>query len=235
MQVDSRAFLIGTFVRYKIWILSLAVLGCVLIGGILLLVPWAEITGTLDGLREAGLTWLRQVPVPLYLGMFVVLPLFGTPVSLFYFTAIPVLGGPYGLYGITGALISIGVSMSLAYSLANGLLRPFLSRWMKKRGYDIPVVKRENEWKIILLMRLSPFPYLVQNYSLGLSGCRYFPYILISWPIQGLFALGFMLMGESFAGGGMKYALLGMFLLVTCFVLTGMTRTRLQQKEATPA
>src|SRR5690554_155690 len=132
MEVGSRAFLVETVVRYWIWICLAAVLGCVL-GGAILLFPLSEILEALDGLREVGLAWLRQVPMPVYLGMFIILPLFGTPMSLFYFTAIPVLGGPYGLYGITGALICLGVSMSLAYLLSNGLLRPFLTRWMEAR------------------------------------------------------------------------------------------------------
>ncbi len=217
----------GFFRRFRLWILLGAVFsGCLVFAAVAAAAAF-DIGGLLEAGRLYALEAIRFVPAWLYMLMIVVLPLVGVPMSLFFFTAIPVLGGPGGLYGIVGAWAGIGAGMSLAYWLSGGILRPFLADWMEKRGYAVPAVRRENEWKVILAVRLSPLPYLVQNYSLGLSGCRFPVYLLISWPTQGLIGLGFMLVGESFATGGMRYALLGLFLIMLCFLVTGYLRRRL--------
>ncbi|MCC5805323.1 MAG: VTT domain-containing protein [Opitutales bacterium] len=215
------------FLRFRLWIILGAVFsGCLVLAAVVAAATF-DIGGSLEAGRVYALEVIRLVPAWLYLLMIVVLPLVGVPVSLFFFTAIPVLGGPGGLYGIVGAWAGIGAGMSLAYWLSGGILRPYLADWMEKRGYAVPAVRRENEWKVILAVRLSPLPYLVQNYSLGLSGCRFPVYLLISWPTQGLIGLGFMLVGESFATGGMRYAILGLFLITLCFLATGYLRRRI--------
>ncbi len=223
------------FRRFRLWIILGAVFSAGLVTAAVAAAATYDVGGLLETVRVHALETIRLVPPWLYMLMIVVLPLFGVPMSLFFFTAIPVLGGPGGLYGIVGAWAGIGAGMSLAYWLSGGILRPFLADWMEKRGYAVPAVRRENEWKVILAVRLSPLPYLVQNYSLGLSGCRFPVYLLISWPTQGLIGLGFMLVGESFATGGMRYAILGLFLIMVCFLATGYLRRRLDANEGDDA
>ena len=41
---------------------------------------------------------------------------------------------------------------------------------------------REGGWKIVALLRLSPaVPFTLQNYLYGLTGIRFWPYLLTSW------------------------------------------------------
>lgn len=230
----EKASLRRFFSRFRLWILFGVLLGGLLALSALAAVAVFDVFHWMDVAREWALATMRRVPAWLYMAMIVTLPLVGFPVTLFYFTAIPVLGGPAGLYGIAGAWVGIGTGMSLAFWLSGGLLRPFLARWMARRGHTVPAIHPDNEWRVILAVRLSPLPFVFQNYTLGLAGCGFPRYLAISWPIQGLIALGFMLMGESFATGGMRHALLGAFILALCFLAMGWLRRRYRLNGGQP-
>ncbi len=88
---------------------------------------------------------------------------------------------------VTGTiLVSIAATTGAAmcFLLARYFLRSRVERWVagnKKFAAIDRAVAREG-WKIVALTRLSPvFPFNLLNYSYGLTGIRFWPYVLASW------------------------------------------------------
>jgi uncharacterized membrane protein YdjX (TVP38/TMEM64 family) len=88
---------------------------------------------------------------------------------------------------VVGTLVvSVGSTLgaALSFLLARTLLRSRVERWVagnEKFAAIDRAVAREG-WKIVALTRLSPvFPFNLLNYSYGLTGVRFWPYVLTSW------------------------------------------------------
>lgn len=94
-------------------------------------------------------------------------------------------GALFGLVGgtIVASLASTtGAALAFLISryLARASIRARLLRYPKFDAIDKAV--SESGWRIVALLRLSPaIPFNVQNYLYGLTGIRFWPYVLTSW------------------------------------------------------
>jgi uncharacterized membrane protein YdjX (TVP38/TMEM64 family) len=94
-------------------------------------------------------------------------------------------GALFGLIG--GTIIASLASTSgaaLAFLVGRYLARDRiaakLERYPRFDAIDIAISK--SGWKIVALLRLSPaIPFNLQNYLYGLTGIRFWPYVLTSW------------------------------------------------------
>lgn len=124
-----------------------------------------------------------------------VLPLIGVPVSPLLI-ALGITAGP--VRGTILAIMGLAINIALGYHVARGWPRKVILHWLTRRGYQLPQVKTRDEIRLILMSRLIPgLPLAGQNYLLGIAGVRFWPYFLCSVPVQGLYALGFVLLGGS--------------------------------------
>jgi len=91
-------------------------------------------------------------------------------------------------FGVVGGTILVSIAATtgaaVCFLLARYLLRSRVERWVagneKFTAID-SAVAREG-WKIVALTRLSPiFPFNLLNYSYGLTGIGFWPYVLASW------------------------------------------------------
>jgi len=91
-------------------------------------------------------------------------------------------------FGVVGGTILVSFAATtgaaLCFLLARYLLRSRVERWVagnEKFAAIDRAVAREG-WKIVALTRLSPvFPFNLLNYSYGLTGIGFWPYVLASW------------------------------------------------------
>jgi uncharacterized membrane protein YdjX (TVP38/TMEM64 family) len=92
------------------------------------------------------------------------------------------------LFGLTGGTIIASLASTTGSSVAFLISRSWareriaakLKRYPKFEAIDQAV--SESGWKIVALLRLSPaVPFNLQNYLYGLTGIRFWPYVLTSW------------------------------------------------------
>ena len=146
------------------------------------------------------------------------------------------------LFGLAGGTIVTSLSSTTAAALAFLIARYLARDWVvrKARMYPrfgaIDRAVREGGWKIVALLRLSPaVPFTLQNYFYGLTGIRFWPYLLTSWltMLPGTFLYVYLghvgRVGAEAAGGAhtrtpAEWAMLIVGLLATVAVTVYVTR-----------
>lgn len=81
-------------------------------------------------------------------------------------------GLAFGLWGIPLVVISATIGAALAFLIARGLLRNWVSAWARERPvvHAIDHAVQIEGWKVVGLLRLSPaVPFTLQNYVFGAS------------------------------------------------------------------
>lgn len=169
-------------------------------------------------------------PALLFLAL-ALLPLVGVPASPFIIASGVRLGTGAGVALVMAALLC---DFSLGYWLARRWMRAPLTRWMAGRGHVVPVLAPADEAQFILLFRITPgIPLSVQNYVLGLAGVDFTRYLLISLPVQAVYALAFVWFGNSLADNAAWKLVLGAALLVAIGLAVGLLRRWLKRTSAT--
>jgi uncharacterized membrane protein YdjX (TVP38/TMEM64 family) len=163
-----------------------------------------------------------------------VLPAIGAPMAPFAIAAGLVFRERLG-FPLTIFLGSVALSFNLTvtYWLARRWLRPLLTRWLERFGYNLPQVDRADVTDLIVLLRVTPGPpFFVQNYLLGLANAPFGRYLAISCGIQVPLISGFMLFGEALSQGRGKLILSAVLVLATLVVGTHLVRKHLAKKKA---
>jgi len=123
------------------------------------------------------------------------LPLAGLPATPFY-----MLGGAAFGTGkfILVTTLALTVNLTIAYFLGRSVLSPLLEKSSWKVGE-----KAERLWAkrysglYIFLIRIGPGTANMKDYFLGSLNAPFRKYLAISWPISMVYALGFIIMGDS--------------------------------------
>jgi uncharacterized membrane protein YdjX (TVP38/TMEM64 family) len=152
----------------------------VLVGGIILLARTLPVDRFIDtvqtqvaGLGLAGMLGFGAAYVALAL-LFVP----GAALTL-------VAGGVYGLVGgtIVVSLASVtadAAAFLIARHLARSRVEQLARRYQSFAAVDRAIA--QGGWKVVALLRLSPaIPYSASNFLYGLTGIRFWPYVLASW------------------------------------------------------
>lgn len=85
--------------------------------------------------------------------------------------------------GTALVLVAATTAAALAFLLARHLARHRVERWAARspRFLAIDAAVREQGWKVVALLRLSPLvPFSLSNYLYGLTAVRFWPYVLAS-------------------------------------------------------
>lgn len=94
-------------------------------------------------------------------------------------------GALFGLaLGTATVSLSATLAAALGFLIARYLARERIVRRLQSspRFAALDRAVAEGGWKIVALLRLSPaVPFNVQNYIYGLTGIRFWPYVLTSW------------------------------------------------------
>jgi len=156
-------------------------------------------------------SWLRGVPVWLYLLTFVLLPALGFPLSLYYLSVGAVFPSP--AVALPVAWLCMALNMALSYWTALWLSRP-VHHLLRRRGLAPPRLGDGAQWRAILLLRASPLPWLLQSWVLALGGARFLPYMAWGLPVQACIGAGLVLVGESLFQGGLGWLAGGLLVVL---------------------
>lgn len=208
---------------------GLATAGLVAFAGVAILVgsPWDP-----AGFLRTAFSGLQAAPAPLFFGVMAIACLFPVPVSPFYLTA----GSLYGSEtALAGSAVALAASMALSHVAAGSLLRPRLVDWLARRDHAAPRLRdTSDELLVILLVRITPgLPLFAQNVALGAAGVGLGRLLLLSVPIQMVFATGFVLLGRSAFEGRSGLALLGVGLIGGAAIVARLVHRRLRPDPST--
>jgi len=177
-------------------------------------------------LLKEGHLYLESRPWALLLAL-LVLPGIGFPVSPLLILVGLVLGPRYGMPAACAlGVLALGLCTSWTYWAAAGPFRGILERHVLK-DRRLPSLATGNAMRIGLILRITPgIPYALQNVALGLIGLPFKTYLLVSIPIQSIYAIGFIITGGAIFEGRAGLAITGGVLLVAIILITRLIRSR---------
>jgi uncharacterized membrane protein YdjX (TVP38/TMEM64 family) len=179
---------------------------------------------------QTFMTWKAEAGFwPFFAGV-AVLPLLGVPI-----TPLLVLAGATFelLPALAGCALAFAVNLTLSHLLARRLLRNWLVRMAKRRQYEMPGVGSRNRLTALLLVRVTPGPPLAfKNYVGALIEAPFAAYLTIYWTSTMLYALGFLVLGDSLISASMfegaaAIALLGVMVMAVLWTLRRLKRKRM--------
>jgi uncharacterized membrane protein YdjX (TVP38/TMEM64 family) len=203
------------------------VVTCLLVAGGLLAVASALGIGGVNVFFRSAWSELKTMPPLVYFTAMTLICILPVPISPFYLAAGPLFGFKTALLWIAPA---VAVNQILAHALTDGVMRPSLEALLSQRGYLIPRPKTEREESLLTaLIRVTPgVPYAVQNWILGLAGVDRTRYLAISWPIQMLYAIAWVMLGESAFEGRAGTAMVAIGLVIVLALVARWTGQRLR-------
>ncbi len=179
-------------------------------------------------LGEKGLAFIRGMGPWTFFTATALLPAFGAPLSVFTITAGELFAPQMTMAGvIVAALAAISVNLAFTYWLAHNAVKPILSRIIRRYGYSIPTVTRENALSVALAIRLTPGPpFAMQSYMLGLSGVPFRTYMAVSFICILPWAVGAIVLGTGIFSGNFKLVFKGVGVIVAATVIVHLIRKR---------
>lgn len=168
--------------------------------------------------------WLQRIPLWLFVISFIVLPAFGVPLSIYYLSAAAALGSL--ALGLAVALLGMAGNMALSYAMARLLVGP-IQRLVARRGYQVPELGDQAQWRLVVALRASPLPWLMQSWLLTLSGIRFSTYMLFGVPVQALVAIALVLIGDSLISGRSNWLVMGLLIALFVYGALGLRPHRL--------
>lgn len=159
---------------------------------------------------------LQEIHPMLFIVALCFLPLGPFPVSPIWILA--------GLrFGTTNAILlsfaCLLVNFSLAYLLSTILMRGLIESLLYKRINRLTDFEASQQLSFTMMVRLIPgTPLAVQNYLLGFFRIRPALYFGIGIPIQILYAIGFIVFGQSLIEGKTGKSILASTLLLSIVI-----------------
>lgn len=145
--------------------------------------------------HEAFLAWKSNAgSVPFFLAL-AILPVIGFPTTPFYLIA----GATFDLpTALIGSMLALAVNLALSYLLAHGPLRSLMVKWLARSGRELPQVEKLGSWRFTLMVKCLPgLPTFLKNSAVALAGIPFPIYFGVSMVFSGLYAAGFIVLGES--------------------------------------
>lgn len=188
----------------------LVVLG---VGAVLLAWRMGVDGAMLKGYWTASEAFLVQNPWALFLAL-VFLPGLPVPMSLLFLTA-GVVWKETPIMACMICILAMALNQTWTYWFAAGPARKLVEKLLAASSIQIPDLPRGDHLKLILVMRLTPgIPLFFQNYLLGFLRAPFHLYLPISILCTGVIGCGVVLSGAGLADGKLKWAIIGVSLIV---------------------
>jgi len=210
-----------------------ALAGCV---GIAVAAAWVAWKSGVDleflkGLWTRCDGYLTAHPAALFWAL-VILPALPIPTSALLFTA-GIVWGDRPVMAILLCLLAMALNQSWTYWLAARPARGIVEKLLASGSLHIPDLPRGDHLKLILILRLTPgFPFFIQNYVLGFMRAPFLLYLPVSLLCSGLIGTGVVLSGVGLGGGKLRWAILGISLIVVGGILTHFIRGWLAKRKS---
>ena len=217
--------------KRKLPIIPLAAVAVVALAAGVLLIRGVDLKALLD----EGIGLIRSLGAVVFFLAMTILPAVGVPMLAFTMTAGEAFAPQLGLTGvIIISLLCVGINLALGYWVARYALRPVLTGLIKRYGYSVPRVTKENALTITLLVRLTPGPpYAFQACLLGLAEVPFKLYLTVSWLAMVPWTLGGIILGKGVFSGKFGMLATGLGVLIVAVVLVQWIRRKYLRRRST--
>jgi len=112
-------------------------------------------------------------------------------------------------------VLSLIANLSWTYWLARGPARSALQKLLNRTKFKLPKSPPHNLLQWAMILRLTPgVPFIFSNYGLGILQMPFLQYLLISVPIIGVTACGYVLTFAGIFSGDWTYLWIGICLII---------------------
>ena len=124
-------------------------------------------------------------------------------------------------------VLALSINLSWTYWVARGPARSVLIKLLNKSRFRLPESPPKNLLQWALILRLTPgVPFIFSNYGLGILKMPFSQYMLISIPIIGCTACGYVLAFTGIFGGNWSYVWGGLSLIIIMVVIGRLTLSK---------
>lgn len=155
---------------------------------------------------------------------FLVLPMLFFPV-----TALLVLIGIRFdvIPGLVIVFLLIPVHLLIAFSVVRSVLYEHVKKFARKKGYPILNVPGDRYLEFgLVFMAVPGLPYAVKNYLLPVSGIPFREYFLISWLVNGMLGIPFVVLGDAASRWSIPLFFFFLLLLIVAYFISRKIRKR---------
>lgn len=168
--------------------------------------------------RDALVRWMNGAsPVPFFLAL-AVLPAIGVPTTPFMVVA----GATFGVVvGLIGTIIAFAINLCIGYAIAHSALRPRLEKLFARFDYKVPDFTKggRSAWRFALGIKLTPaLPTFAKMYVLAVTAVPFPIYFGVSLGISSLFAVAWIVLGDSLLAHDLDHATLAAIAVVVLAV-----------------
>lgn len=187
--------------------------------------------GALGDLVAPALVAIRAAGPWAYFTAMALLPL---PLSWFTVPAGEAFAAQLTLGGVIAAgLAAVAVQQSLSYWIARYGLRPFVERYIRRHGREVPRVTPDNALSIALLVRLTPGPPMILGSCLlALAELPFGLYLVVSWLVALPWVCAGMILGRGLLNGNLTLVASGVGLLAAAAISARLVLARRNKQEA---
>lgn len=131
----------------------------------------------------------------LFILLLLLLPLIGAPITLFCLVA----GSKFGVgWGTLAIAIAMLWHLTLCYWLMQSFFKSWILDFIQNRFQTVPEFSADRQLTYCVgLMAIPVLPYMVKNIVVANAHFGYVRYLIITWPIQILFSLPFIMLTGS--------------------------------------
>ena len=117
-------------------------------------------------------------------------------------------------------LLALSINLAWTYWVARGPARAILVGLFNKSRFRLPDTPPKNLFQWAIVLRLTPgVPFIFSNYGLGILKMPFVQYLVVSVPIIGCTACGYVLAFTGIFGGNWSFMWGGISLIVIMILL----------------
>jgi uncharacterized membrane protein YdjX (TVP38/TMEM64 family) len=194
-----------------------SVIGIVALATILLVgASYFYFSGCLDLSNWIGFILNQDTHPLLFIGLMLLLPMMGFPISVFLVLA----GLKFGIViGMIITALMIPLHLVVAYLVAGSWLRTHLVAYLDKKNRRLPQVPASRVMLFTFVFMVVPsLPYAVKNYILPLSGVPLRHHLTVGWAGQLTICIPFIGLGGSMAQANYTITLVCVVIIVAGYI-----------------
>lgn len=174
--------------------------------------------------------WLpdRKTPPSLFIGLMLVVPLVGAPISIFFILSGVILGTWKGL---AVCAVSITVHAVVAYLIAHGVGRQALLAILHRMHYEPPKIPHRHMVKVTIAFFTIPgLPYAAKAYLFALTDVPFTLYVTVSLVSNMVYATICVILGDAVMEARWRLLAVAAALLIIAHLAIVLLRKRVSRR-----
>ena len=158
------------------------------------------------------------------IGCFLILPMMFFPIT----ALLVVIGIRFdALAGMLIMFMVMPTHLLFSFFVVRSIFGSRIERFARKKNYAIFNIPAHRRFGFVFLFMAVPgLPYAVKNYLLPVSGIPFREYFLISWLVNGVMGIPFVMLGHAASTWSIHMVLIYLLLLVAAYFIAKQVRKK---------